>query len=108
MSEQTDTAKEEIYYDQRSVALRTTQSICFVKEHDKASMLGLLLNDYKEKQVIIVVKSKKKADALSTFLISKEFNATAVHGNHRQTQQQEAASKKPQHRKNKVKKDEDI
>jgi ATP-dependent RNA helicase RhlE len=93
MSEQTDTAKEEIYYDQRSVALRTTQSICFVKEHDKASMLGLLLNDYKEKQVVIVVKSKKKADALSTLLISKEFNATAVHGNHRQTQQQEAASK---------------
>jgi ATP-dependent RNA helicase RhlE len=93
MSDQTDTAKEEIYYDQRSVALRTTQSICFVKEHDKASMLGLLLNDYKEKQVVIVVKSKKKADALSTFLISKEFNATAVHGNHRQTQQQEAASK---------------
>jgi len=93
MSEQTDTPKEEIYYDQRSVALRTTQSIYFVKEHDKATMLGLLLNDYKEKQVVIVVKSKKKADALSELLKSKEFNATAVHGNHRETQQQEAASK---------------
>jgi len=93
MSEQTDTTKEEIYYDQRSVALRTTQSIYFVKEHDKATMLGLLLTDYKEKQVVIVVKSKKKADALSKLLISKEFNATAVHGNHRETQQQEAASK---------------
>jgi len=98
MSEQTDTPKEsidkeEIYYDQRSVALRTTQSIYFVKEHDKASILGLLLNDYKEKQVVIVVKSKKKADALSKLLTSKEFNATAVHGNHRETQQQEAASK---------------
>jgi len=93
MSEQTDTPKEEIYYDQRSVALRTTQSIYFVKEHDKATMLGLLLNDYKEKQVVIVVKSKKKADALSELLKSKEFNATTVHGNHRETQQQEAASK---------------
>ncbi len=93
MSEQTDTPKEEIYYDQRSVALRTIQSICFVKEHDKVSMLGLLLNDYKKVQVVIVVKSKKKADTLSAFLTSKEFNATAVHGNHRQTQQQEAASK---------------
>jgi len=93
MSEQTDTSKEEIYYDQRSVALRTTQSIYFVKEHDKVSMLGLLLNDYKKMQVIIIVKSKKKADTLSKFLISKEFNATAVHGNHRQVQQQEAATK---------------
>jgi len=93
MSEQTDTPKEDIYYDQRSVALRTTQSICFVKEHDKATMLLLLLKDYKEKQVVIVVKSKKKADALSELLSSKEFNATAVHGNHRETQQQEAAGK---------------
>jgi len=93
MPEQTDTAKEEIFYDQRSVALRTTQSIYFVKEHDKASMLGLLLNDYKKMQVVIVVKSKKKADALSAFLISKEFNATSVHGNHREEQQQVAATK---------------
>jgi len=86
MSEQTDTPKETIYHDQRSVALRTSQSIYFVKEHDKTSMLGLLLNDYKQTQVVIVVKSKKKADALSAFLTSKAFNATAVHGNHRQAQ----------------------
>lgn len=92
MSEQTDTSKEEIYYDQRSVALRTTQSICFVQEHDKVAMLGLLLDDYKEKQVVIVVKSKKKADTLSAFLISKEFKASSVHGNHREEQQQEAAT----------------
>jgi len=93
MSEQKDTPKEEIYYDQRSVALRTTQGIYFVKEHDKVSMLGLLLNDYKEMQVVIVVKSKKKADALGASLSSKEFNATSVHGNHRQEQQQEVARK---------------
>jgi len=97
MSEETNTPKEhiekeEIYYDQRSVALRTTQSICFVQEHDKTSMLGLLLNDYKETQVVIVVKSKKKADVLSKLLTSKEFNAMAVHGNHRQEQQQKAAT----------------
>ncbi len=98
MSEQNDTPKEdtpkeEIYHDQRSVALRTPQSICFVKEHDKASMLGLLLNDYKEMQVVIVVRSKKKADTLTALLTSKEFNATAVHGNHRHSQQEEASSK---------------
>ncbi|MBA1419751.1 MAG: ATP-dependent helicase [Epsilonproteobacteria bacterium] len=98
MSEQTDTPqdnidKEKIYYDQRSVALRTTQSIYFVKEHDKSAMLELLLSDDKETQVVIVVKSKKKADALSALLTSKAFKAVAVHGNHRETQQQEAATK---------------
>ena len=56
-------------------------------------MLSLLLNDYRNIQVVIVVKSKKKADALSAFLTSKEFNASSVHGNHRQAQQQEAAEK---------------
>jgi len=93
MSEQTDTPKEKIYYDQRSVAIRTPQSIYFVNEHDKMAMLGLLLNDYKKMQVLIVVKSKKKADALSEFLITKEFNVRAVHGNHRESQQQEAGTK---------------
>ena len=97
MPEQSDTpantSDKKIYYDQRSVALRTTQSICFVKEHDKASLLSLLLEEYKNTQVAIVVKSKKKADALRTLLNEKEFNAIAVHGNHRQEQQQEAATK---------------
>jgi ATP-dependent RNA helicase RhlE len=88
MSEEKDTT---LYYDQRSVALRTTQSICFVKEHDKMTMLELLLQGYNKKQVVIVVKSKKKADVLSSFLASKEFTAAAVHGNHRETQKQEAA-----------------
>jgi ATP-dependent RNA helicase RhlE len=91
MSEEKDTPKEKIYYDQRSVAVRTPQSICLVNEHDKTSMLELILNDYKETQVVVVVKSKKKADALSEFLISKEFNVLAVHGNHREVQQKEAS-----------------
>ena len=34
-----------------------------------------------------------ESDTLSTFLLSKEFNAIAVHGNHRASQQQETASK---------------
>lgn len=90
MSEQTDT--ETIYHDQRSVALRTVQSIYFVENHDKTAMLVLLLKDYKTTQTVIVIKSKKKADALSAFLTSKDFTATAVHGNHRASQQEEAAS----------------
>lgn len=92
MSQQTDTPKEKIYYDQRSVALRTTQSVYFVEDHDKISILELLLNDYKEVQTVIVVKSKKKADALSEFLISKEFQALCVHGNHREEKKQDTVS----------------
>ena len=93
MPEQTNTTKEKIYYDQRSVALRTPQSVYFVNEHDKTTMIGLLLNDYKNTQIIVVVKSKKKADALNEFLASKGFTTQAVHGNHRVSQQQEAVSK---------------
>ena len=93
MQEEKDHIEETIYYDQRSVALRTPQSVYFVKEHDKETMLGLILNDYKNMQVVIVVKSKKKADALGTFLVLKEFNALAIHGNHREEQQQEARAK---------------
>jgi len=48
MSEQTEPPNEKIYYDQRSVALRTKQSLYFVQEHDKMAMLELLLNDCKE------------------------------------------------------------
>ena len=92
MSEQTDTPKEKIYYDQRSVALRSTQSLYFVQEHDKMNLLGLVLEEHKDKQIVMVVKSKKKADALSKFLTSKEFQAKAIHGNHRQEQQQEAVT----------------
>ena len=92
MSEQVDTPKEKIYYDQRSVTLRTPQSVYFVQEHDKITMLGLFLNDYQKVQTVIVVKSKKKADALGEFLTSKEFKAKAVHGNHREVQQKEATA----------------
>ena len=91
MPEQTDRPTEKLYYDQRSVTLRTTQALYFVQEHDKVSMLGLLLNDYKEVQTVIVVKSKKEADRLSNFLIEKEFKALSIHGNHREAQQTEAS-----------------
>jgi ATP-dependent RNA helicase RhlE len=91
MSEQKETTQESVYYDQRSVALRTTQSIYFVANHDKASLLGLVLKAYKALQIVIVVKSKKKADELSKTLTEQDFHTRAVHGNHRQSQQQEVA-----------------
>lgn len=93
MSEEMNTKKEEIYYDQRSVAIRTPQSVYFSSEYDKVSMLGLVLDDSQKVPTVIVVKSKKKADALSRFLCEKTFDAIAVHGNHRQEQQEEAVRK---------------
>jgi len=95
MLKQTDTPQEEkptIYYDQRSVALRTTQNVYFVQEHDKMAMLELVLNDHKERQTVIVVQSKKKADAISKFLLSNEFKVTSIHGNHREEQQEKATA----------------
>jgi len=93
ITEKTITSEETIYYDQRSVALRTTQAVYFVAEHDKKTMLGLILEDYKKTQIVMLVKSKKKADALSDFLNSKAFSALAIHGNHREEQQEECSSK---------------
>ena len=87
----TDSNEDTLYYDQRSVALRTTQSIYFVQEHDKMAMLDLLLEEHKKKQIVIVTKSKKKADNLSELLNQKGLKTKAVHGNHRESQQQESA-----------------
>jgi superfamily II DNA/RNA helicase len=55
-------------------------------------MLGLLIDNAKMPWVI-VVKSKKKADALAVFLMAKNISVEAVHGNHRQTQQEESVKK---------------
>ncbi len=83
---------EKKYYDQRSVAIRTIQSVYFVQEQDKIKMLDLLLQNYKDTQIVILVKSKKKADILRNFLQEKSFAADSVHGNHRKEKQKESAS----------------
>ena len=92
MPEQTDTPTKKIYYDQRSVAIRTKQVVYFVQEHDKVSMLDMLMQNMETKQSVIVVKSKSKADELSKHLSSKSFKAVSVHGNHRSEQQIAAAT----------------
>ena len=91
-TEKTDKPKK-IYYDQRSVALRTKQAVYFVQEHDKPVMLQSLLEEYKDIQSVIVVKSKRQADKLSELLLSKDFKVASVHGNHRQEQQIQAATR---------------
>lgn len=96
MSEENTTLNEENtttpkkYYDYISVGNRTPQTAYFVQQHDKSRMLLDLLVPLKAKQVLLIVKSKKSADALNTILKEKEFNSLSVHGNHRVSQIEEA------------------
>jgi len=86
--ENTTTPKK--YYDYISVGNRTPQKAYFVQQHDKSRMLLDLLAPLKAKQILLIVKSKKNADALNTILKEKEFNSLSVHGNHRVSQIEEA------------------
>jgi len=81
-----------IYYDSRSVTLRTKQTIYFVQEHDKAAMLELILKERAEKQSVILTRSKLRADELSAYLQTKEIKASAIHSNRRVSEQEEIAN----------------
>ncbi len=92
MSQEIEKPVKKIYYDQRSVALRTKQVVYFVQEHDKLAMLELFFKESEITQSVIVVHSKKKADELSQLLLSKEIKVVAVHGNHKAEQQEKSAN----------------
>jgi len=78
------------YYDYISVGNRTKQVAYFVQHHDKNRMLVELLKPFKEKQVLVMVKSKKSADRLDDYLKTEGMNSLTVHGNHRASQIEEA------------------
>lgn len=89
LNEQTPTSPKK-YYDYISVGNRTSQTAYFVQQHDKTRMLVQLINLLKDKQVLLIVKSKKSADKLHTILKEKEHNAISIHGNHRVSQIEDA------------------
>jgi len=74
------------YYDNVNVGKRTKQIVYFCEQQDKASMFELYLQRNVKKQTVVLVKSKRRADELSTYLNSKDINVTAIHGNHRKEQ----------------------
>jgi len=78
------------YYDYISVGNRTKQVAYFVQQHDKNRMLEELLKPFNEKQILVMVKSKKSADKLYEYLKTKEINSLAIHGNHRASQIEDA------------------
>ena len=84
----TSTTKK--YYDHVSVASRTKQVSYFVQQHDKCEMFMEILKNLFDKQLLVLVKSKKTADILMDFLNKKKFKSLAIHGNHRVSQMEEA------------------
>ena len=93
MPEQTDKPVKTVakkYYDYVSVANRTKQVAYFVEQHDKARMFEQFIANSETKQTIVIAKSKRNADDLSKYLTTKEISATAIHGNHRAEQIEEA------------------
>jgi ATP-dependent RNA helicase RhlE len=77
------------YYDNISVGQRTNQVIYFVEQHDKPVHLDLYMQETPSVKTVLLVKSKKTADSLATFLKEKNLNAVVTHGNHRAAQIEE-------------------
>ncbi len=86
--ENTKTTKK--YYDYISVGNRTKQLAYFVQQHDKNRMFVELLATLTQKQVLVLVKSKKNADKLMEYLKEKNIESLAIHGNHRASQIEDA------------------
>jgi len=78
------------YRDDISVGNRTKQVSYFVQQHDKNKMFLELLKTFTDKQVLVLVKSKRNADILMQYLKEKEVASCAIHGNHRSSQIEEA------------------
>lgn len=88
--ENTQTTRK--YYDYISVGNRTSQRAYFVQQHDKSRMLEELLKEMSDKQILVLVKSKRSADGLMEFLKEKDIASVSIHGNHRVSQIDDAQS----------------
>ncbi len=89
MSEENEQTPKK-YYDYISVGNRTPQRAYFVQQHDKNRMFEELLKEIDDKQILVLVKSKRSADNLMEYLKEKGVNSISIHGNHRVSQIEEA------------------
>lgn len=78
------------YYDNVSVGKRTKQVVYLSSENDKPAMFEHYIKHTDKKQRVVLTKSKRRADELSAYLNAKEIKATAIHGNLRAGQIEEA------------------
>lgn len=90
MSEETTPAVKK-YYDYISVGNRTKQVVYFVEQHDKITHFELFFKENTSSKTVVLVKSKKTADAVGDYLKTTEIKATVIHGNHRTSQILDAA-----------------
>ncbi len=87
MSEETTKKySEKKYYDNVNVGKRTKQVVYFSEQQDKAAMFELYIKRSQKKQAVVVVKSKRRADELCSYLNFKDIKAAVIHGNHRREQ----------------------
>jgi superfamily II DNA/RNA helicase len=91
MPTKTDTTDTTKYFDHVSVAKRTKQVAFLVEQHDKTRMFEQFIKNSDKKQIVVLIGTKRKADEVSKYLKAKDILATAVHGNHRKEQLEEAA-----------------
>jgi len=91
MSERIKKPSTKKYYDDVSVGKRTKQIVYLAEEEDKAAMFAQFIKSGDRKQTVVVVRSKRRADELCAYLKSQEIITTAIHGNHRAQQIEEAA-----------------
>ncbi|RLA71731.1 MAG: ATP-dependent helicase [Epsilonproteobacteria bacterium] len=92
MPEQTDQPTKKIYNDPISVAKRTKQKLHLVSGSNKAAMLAHIIKSSDLLQAVVITKTKRDADTLSSYLKTQKINATAIHGNKR-AQENESAAK---------------
>ncbi len=91
MSEQTDQPTHKQFNDPVSVGKRSKQKIHFVARRDKAAMLEHIIKSSDFRQVVVITKTKRDADALSAYLETQSINATAIHANKREQENVTAA-----------------
>ncbi|WP_373001949.1 helicase-related protein [Sulfurimonas sp.] len=91
MSEQLKKTNKKKYYDNISVGARTKQIVHLVTKQDKASMFEQFIKNSETKQTVVIARSKRSANDLSTYLEAHDIKAMIVHGNHKLAQLHEAA-----------------
>jgi len=82
MPQETDEqASLKIYNDPISVAKRSKQKVYLCAQGDKNTMLEKIIRAMDKKQAVIVIKTKRGADALSVYLQTREIDAVSIHSN---------------------------
>ena len=73
-----------------STSENITQSVEYVEDADKRSVLLDILHTHGAGLTLIFVETKRMADSLSDFLINQNFPATSIHGDRTQRERERA------------------